>query len=150
TLFEALNLRLGNWYYVMDPSSRAVRWTGGVLAFATVLPGVVETVTLVENLGWWRAVRVAPLRWTPRKEAAGRGLGPPAFALPLLWPDLFFPLPWGSFVFLLEPWNRAHARRSFLRDMEAGEAGPFCQTLAAGLVCGLLWEAWNFWARTKW
>jgi hypothetical protein len=38
TLFEALNLRLGNWYYVMDHPSRAVRWVGGVVAFATVLP----------------------------------------------------------------------------------------------------------------
>jgi hypothetical protein len=68
----------------------------------------------------------------------------------LLWPDLFFPLTWGSFVFLVEPWNRRHARRSFLRDLEAGEAGPLCRTLAAGLVCGMLWETWNFWARSKW
>src|SRR5574341_934708 len=28
TLFEALNLRLGNWYYVMDHPSRAARWLG--------------------------------------------------------------------------------------------------------------------------
>jgi hypothetical protein len=134
----------------MDPPSPAVRWVGGVVAFATVLPGIVETVALVENLGWMRSVRVAPLRWTAGKDAACIGLGAACFALPLLWPDVFFPLTWGSFVFLLEPWNRAHARRSFLRDLEAGEAGPFCRTLLAGLACGLLWETWNFWARTKW
>jgi hypothetical protein len=29
TLFEALNLRLGTWYYVMDHPSRAARWVGG-------------------------------------------------------------------------------------------------------------------------
>jgi hypothetical protein len=150
TLFEALNVRLGNWYYVMDPSSRALRWAGGVLAFATVLPGIVESVALVENLGWLREVRVAPLRWTRLKEKVCLAFGAASFALPLLWPDVFFPLTWGSFVFLLEPWNRAHARRSFLRDLEAGEAGPFCRTLLAGLACGLLWESWNFWARTKW
>jgi len=149
-LFEAINLRLGNWYYVMDPPSRAVRWTGGILAFATVLPGIVETLALVENLGLLRRVRVAPLRWTRAKEGACLALGATSFALPLLWPDLFFPLTWGSFVFLLEPWNRRHARRSFLRDLEAGEAGPFCRTLLAGLVCGVLWETWNFWARSKW
>jgi hypothetical protein len=150
TLFEAINLRLGNWYYVMDPSSRAVRWPAGVLAFATVLPGIVETVALVENLGWLRRVRVAPLRWTRGKEAACLVLGAACFALPLAWPDLFFPLTWGSFAFLLEPWNRRYARRSFLRDLEAGEVGAFCRTLVAGLGCGLLWETWNFWARTKW
>jgi hypothetical protein len=150
TLFEALNLRLGNWYYVMDAPSRAARWTAGILAFATVLPGIVETLALVENLGWLRRVPVARLRWTPAKERACLGLGAACFALPLLWPDLFFPLTWGSFVFLLEPWNRRHARRSFLRDLEAGEAGPFARTLLAGLVCGVLWETWNFWARSKW
>jgi hypothetical protein len=150
TLFEAINLRLGNWYYVMDPPSRAARWTAGVLAFATVLPGVVETLSLVENLGVLRRVRVAPLRWTSAKERGCFALGATAFALPLLWPDLFFPLTWVSFVFLLEPWNRGHARRSFLRDLEAGDAGPFCRTLVAGLACGVLWETWNFWARSKW
>jgi len=150
TLFEAINLRLGNWYYVMDPPSRATRWTGGVLAFASVLPGIVETLALVEKVGALRSVRVAPLRWTRAKEAACLAVGAASFALPLLWPDLFFPLTWGSFVFLLEPWNRRHARRSFLRDLEAGEAGPFCRTLLAGLACGVLWETWNFWARTKW
>jgi uncharacterized protein DUF4332 len=150
TLFEAINLRLGNWYYVMDLSSRAARWTAGVLAFASVLPGIVETLSLVENLGALRSVRVAPMRWTRAKESACLALGAACFALPLVWPDLFFPLTWGSFVFLMEPWNRRHARRSFLRDLEAGEAGPFCRTLLAGLACGMLWETWNFWARSKW
>ena len=150
TLFEAINLRLGNWYYVMDLPSRAARWTAGVLAFATVLPGIVETLSLVENLGVLRSVRVAPIRWTRARESFCLALGAACFALPLLWPDLFFPLTWGSFVFLIEPWNRRHARRSFLRDLEAGEAGPFCRTLLAGLACGVLWETWNFWARSKW
>jgi hypothetical protein len=150
TLFEAINLRLGNWYYVMDPPARTARWAGGVLAFAAVLPGIVETLELVENLGVLRSIRVARMRWTRVKEGALLALGGACFALPLLWPDLFFPLTWGSFVFLLEPWNRRHTRRSFLRDLEAGEAGPFCRTLAAGLVCGVLWETWNFWARSKW
>ena len=150
TLFEAINLRLGNWYYVMDHPARATRWAGGILAFATVLPGVVETLALVENLRVLRSVRVARVRWTRVKEGACLALGGACFALPLLWPDLFFPLTWGSFAFLVEPWNRRHARRSFLRDLEGGEAGPFCRTLAAGLLCGVLWETWNFWARSKW
>jgi hypothetical protein len=115
-----------------------------------VLPGIVETLALVENLGLLRSARVRPLAWSPGKERIVIALGAACLLLPLLWPDVFFPLTWGSLVFLLEPWNRRHARRSFLRDLEAGEAGPLCRTLVAGLVCGALWEAWNFWARTKW
>lgn len=150
TLFEIANLRLGNWYYVMSLPSRPVRWGAGVLAFASVLPGILETLELLENLGVARSVRVRPLVWTPAKERVVIALGLASLLLPLAWPDVFFPLTWGSLVFLLEPWNRRHARRSFLRDLEAGEAGPFCRTLLAGLICGALWEAWNFWARTKW
>lgn len=149
-VFEALNLRLGNWYYVMDEPRRAVRWVGGVLAFATVLPGIVQTLELLEKAGWPRRLRVRPLAWSRARDVACIILGAACFALPLLWPASFFPLTWGSFALLLEPWNRRHARRSFLRDLEQGEAGPLVRTLAAGLVCGLLWELWNYWARTKW
>ncbi len=150
TLFEALNLRLGNWYYVMDHPSRAARWLGGVVAFATVLPAILGTESLLSKVRRLRHVPVSPLRWSRRRDVASLAVGVACLLLPLLWPDVFFPLAWGSLVFLLEPWNRRHARRSVLRDLEAGEAGPFLRTLLAGLVCGLLWELWNFWARTKW
>jgi len=149
-VFELLNLRLGNWYYVMNHPQRWARWAGGIAAFATVLPAVVETLEVVTNLGPWRTVRTRPWRWTRRKEAITLTLGVLFFALPLLWPERFFHLTWGSFALLVEPWNRRHARHSFLRDLEAGEAGPLLRTLAAGLLCGVLWELWNYWARTKW
>jgi len=150
TLFEAINLRLGNWYYVMVAADRPVRWLAGAVAFATVLPGTLVVLAFVEDRGWLRRVEVAPLGFSPAKERACLALGLLCLVLPLVWPDLFFPLTWGSFAFLIEPWNRRHAEASFLRDLERGEAGPFCQTLLAGLVCGLVWESGNFWARTRW
>jgi hypothetical protein len=149
-VFELINLRLGNWYYVMNHATEPARWASGIAAFATVLPGIVETLELAWNVGWLRSVRTRKVRWTGRGDAVCVGLGILFFALPLLWPERFFHLTWGSFALLLEPWNRRHARASFLRDLEAGEAGPLLRTLLAGLVCGLLWELWNYWARTKW
>jgi hypothetical protein len=150
TFFEALNLRLGNWYYVMDHPSRALRWLGGLLAFATVLPAILGTESLLSRVGRLRQVPMPPLRWSRSRDTACLVAGFAFLLLPLVWPDLFFPLAWGSLVLLLEPWNRRHARRSLLRDLEAGEASPLLRTLLAGLVCGLLWECWNFWARAKW
>ena len=61
TVFELIDVRLGNWYYVMCLPSRALRWTAGLLAFASVLPGIVETLALVETSGRLRSVRVRPL-----------------------------------------------------------------------------------------
>ncbi len=150
TLFEAMNLRLGNWYYVMDDPRRWVRWAGGIAAFATVLPGIVVTLTFIEDRGWLRTVRVPALSWSAARDRACWVLGLAGFAVPLLWPRYFFALTWTWAALLIEPWNRRHASRSYLRNLEHGQAGPLCQTLAAGLVCGLLWETWNFWARTKW
>jgi hypothetical protein len=159
---DALNRRLSGrsllrdeprrflWYYVMDHPVRAARWTGGVVAFATVLPGLFETEALLRNLGVLRSVPVAPLRWSRAKAVGGLVVGVACFVLPLAWPQLFFPLTWGSFIFLLEPWNRRHAATSRLRELERGEAGPSLRWLAAGLVCGALWETWNYWARVKW
>jgi hypothetical protein len=149
-VFELINLRLGNWYYVMNHPSRPARWIAGVLGFATVLPGIVVTAELVERLGLVRRSPAPRLAWTRRKEAVCLALGILFFALPLLWPESFFHLTWGSFALLMEPWNRRHARESFLRDLERGDAAPLVRTLAAGLVCGLLWELWNYWARSKW
>jgi hypothetical protein len=150
TGFEALNLRLGDWYYVMDHSERALRWAGGFVAFATVLPGVVLTDALLAARGWPGRVRVPPLRLGPGLDIACAVAALAFLVLPLAWPNLFFPLVWGFVVFLVEPWNRRHAARSFLRDLEGGDAGPLVRALGAGLVCGVLWETWNAWARSKW
>jgi hypothetical protein len=150
TLFEAVNLRLGNWYYVMCHPDRATRWLAGAAAFATVLPGTLVVLAFVESRGWLHRVPVSPLRFGRAKERVCFGLGAACLVLPLVWPDLFFPLTWGSFAFLIEPWNHRHGGASFLRDLERGEAGPFCQTLLTGLLCGLVWESGNFWARTRW
>ena len=150
TGFEALNLRLGDWYYVMDHPERALRWAGGFVAFATVLPGVLLTDALLAARGWPGRIAVPRLPLGPRVDLACALGAVVCLVLPLAWPDLFFPLVWGFVVFLVEPWNRRHAVRSFLRDLEGGDAGALVRALAAGLVCGVLWETWNAWARTKW
>jgi hypothetical protein len=37
-----------------------------------------------------------------------------------------------------------------MRDWERGDPSKFLLLLTAGLACGLFWEFWNFWARSKW
>ena len=150
TFFEALNLRLGNWYYVMDHPARAARWLGGAVAFATVLPGILETEALIANLGLLRRVSVPRLRIGVSGERVFVGIGLAGAALPMLWPERFFWMVWAIAFFLLEPWNRRQAKWSVLRDLEAGDAAGTVRALLAGLGCGFLWETWNYWARTKW
>src|SRR5882762_175463 len=49
-LFEAVNLRIQNWYYVMAPWSLSGGMFFLILAFGTVLPGIFETMELVVGI----------------------------------------------------------------------------------------------------
>lgn len=150
-VFELLNLRLDNWHYVYVTGWRPLRWTGYLLSFATVLPGVFLTAALLGAAGLWREAKVRPIPRTAAWYPWFRVIGAASIALPLLWPRYFFPLVWGAFVFLLEPsLHRHRPADSLMADLERGRPRRIYLLLAAGSVCGLLWEFWNFWARTKW
>lgn len=148
--FELVNVRLDNWHYVNVPDQPVVRFALGVLAFATVLPGMFvtfELVTLWDWLGRWRSRPFQTPRWVMR---GGFTFGLLCLALPLLWPQYFFGLIWGFAPLVLEPWLYRRGGRSLLRDLERGDPRPLARLLLTGLICGLLWEFWNYWARTKW
>jgi len=74
-----------------------------------------------------------------------------AAALPLVLVSAWLvPLVWVAFALLLEPLNSRAGRPSWLADLRAGNASRLFGLLGAGLVCGVLWEFWNYWAATKW
>jgi hypothetical protein len=148
--WELVNLRLHNWHYTGVPREVWLRWPGAVIAYATVLPGIFETYEALQALGlrWGSRVRPIPAggAWRPWFAAAGAAM----LALPLVWPKLFFPLVWGALVFLLEPLNHKLGAKSLMRRWEAGDLSPFVRLLMAGLICGALWESWNWLAGARW
>ncbi|HXY69365.1 MAG TPA: DUF4332 domain-containing protein [Gemmatimonadales bacterium] len=149
--FELLNWRLDDWYYVNVPDGRVQRWVGISLAFATVLPAIFLAARLLESWGVIRSVRARPMRVT----AAGLRLtslaGVVFLALPLAWPQTFFPLVWGATTLLAEPALYAREPRwSLIGDLERGELGRILRLLAGGAVIGLLWELYNSIARSRW
>jgi len=70
--------------------------------------------------------------------------------LAICFPYWLAPLIWGSFSFLVDPWNYRRGGRSILRDVERREWGVLLRLLVAGLLCGALWESCNFAAHQKW
>ena len=150
TGFEAFNLVLHNWYYVNVIPLRSIRWLGYAIAYATVLPGLFETAELLESLGLFQGARVKPVI-VGRSAALGMFCsGVACTGAVLLFPVYCYPLIWGAFILLLEPINHQWGAKSLLRDWEQGTMRKLCLLLSAGLVCGMLWEFWNFWAATKW
>jgi len=150
-LFEAYNFRLENWSYLSVPVEPWLRFPGYPIAFATVLPGLVETRTLLANFGFpkqreGRLLRVhRGLLW---RLAA---LGLLMTVLPLAWPRFYFPMVWVGLILLLDPLlYRWRDKGSLLAAAERGDYRETFGWLWTGLVCGVLWEFWNYWAGAKW
>jgi hypothetical protein len=149
-IFEAFNFRLSNWHYINLPPELWMRWIGYAIAYATVLPGLCETMNLLEGIGPFKAVSWKRLHLSSLFLRTSLAIGGSALLAALLFPRFCFPLVWIGFALLIEPLLYLRGDNSLLRDIAKGEPGRPLTLLAAGLVCGLLWELWNFWAQAKW
>jgi hypothetical protein len=152
-IFEVYNLRLANWTYVGLPQGHFERWIGYAWAFATITPGIFMTAGLIESLGWFEG-KSRPLRISRATETAFIVLGTVMLVVPIVVPKrmnvYLFGLVWLGFLFVLEPINYRLNLPSFEGDLARGYRGRLYSFLAAGWVCGWLWEFWNYWARAGW
>jgi hypothetical protein len=149
-IFEAANLSLENWYYINLPHSKMERWLGYAIAYGTVLPGMFETTELLESSGLLKKSKIKKTTISGEGHSILILLGILCLVSSVFIPDYCFPLIWVGFIFLLEPFNYRFGRRSLLRDLEEGNPQKIYLLLIAGLICGFLWEFWNFWAQSKW
>ncbi len=156
--FELLNVRFQNWYYVgVFTADSLLELLGGgvfvVLSFSTVFVGIFSTYDALTAFGLWRR-RDAPAE-TPGKlptwvSYAVQGLGAAMAFTAIVFPYYCAPLIWGSFTFIVDPWNYRRGTRSILRDMESRDWGLFGRVFVAGLICGVVWESCNYLAPQKW
>jgi hypothetical protein len=149
-IFEAFNLRLDNWWYHNVPANRAVRWTGTLISFATVVPLLAETERLLASVRRFEPVTAPRLAISPGRLLAAQTAGAAMLLLCMLFPHSAFPLVWGGFVLLIDPVNYRAGAPSLLRDWETGNAGRTVRLLLAGVIAGFLWELWNYWAVARW
>ena len=149
-IFEAANLSLKNWSYIHLPHSSLERWLGYAIAYGTVLPGLFETTELLETAGLFKNSTVRGRTVSSRGQIPLVILGILCLASSVLFPQYCFSFIWIGFIFLLEPFNYRMGGKSLLRNIEEGNPRCLYLLLAAGLICGLLWEFWNFWAPSKW
>jgi hypothetical protein len=149
-IFEAANLSLENWYYINLPHLMVERWMGYAIAYGTVLPGMFETAELLESLGLFKNSKIKKTVLSQGGHSVLILLGALCLACSVLVPEYFFSLIWVGFIFLLDPLNYRFGSQSLLKDLEEGNLRKIYLLLVAGLICGFLWEFWNFWALSKW
>jgi hypothetical protein len=149
-IFEGSNLALENWHYINLPHSTLERWLGYAIAYGTVLLGIFETMELLGTLGLFKNASIKRTVISQGGHHVLIALGTFFLVSSVVIPQYFFPLIWVGFIFLLEPFVYRFGGKSLLRDLEEGKPGKIYLLLIAGLICGFLWEFWNFWARSKW
>jgi hypothetical protein len=155
-IFEAYNFVIHNWAYTVAPPQIWQRWPGYALSFATVLPGIFVTSDLLELI-FGRTSRPAAseceiLPPGPRSRPSRTfiTLGLALTVAPLLWPQYCYSAVWLGPIFLLDPLLEKAGIRSLSLSIASKDRSRIWSLMLGGLLCGLMWEFWNYWAGSKW
>ena len=163
-VFEFYNRFIQNWHYVGLPENPFLRYFGYAWAFATIWPAIFEGAELI---GVWRGALRTPkdvatvalgethmFMTGDHPKAASRvsiGLGAAMLLPPILWPSPLLAAPvFLGFIFLLDPINMRLGGESLARDFRERQFDRLKNLMLSGFLCGILWEFWNYWARSKW
>jgi hypothetical protein len=163
-VFEFYNLYIDNWYYDGLPENWWLRIFGYAWSFATISPAIFEGADLFAVLWAGGAGRAGEAGTVGRARSSSPLAGPALPALPAhpsLWitagaamlivPFVVSPAVarymaapvWLGFIFLLDPINARLGAETLTRER-------IINLSLSGLLCGVLWEFWNFWSRAKW
>ena len=150
-LFEAINFRLRDWYYVFLPAGRLERWLGILVSLATVVPAVLLPERVLDRLGVWRDLRSRPFALEPRHLDIAGWVGWGLLVAVLIFPRYLYAITWGAVWLIAEPLlYRRDPERSLFADIARGSWGRIARLMAAGLFAGALWESFNALARGRW
>ncbi len=151
-VFEAVNLRTQNWYYLGREFFTNLEYALlATLSFSTVVPAVLGTAELVAGFDFIQRFRKGvALRPSRRTNLVFLIIGLVMFALMMTWPRIFFPFIWLFVYFLLEPINVWAGNRSLFEWIRQGDWRPVGALCVGVLVCGFFWEMWNFYSFPKW
>jgi hypothetical protein len=139
------------WHYHNLETNLWVRRIGYDWAFATITPALLETAELFGTTIFTQKPSGKGLRFSRSTLILAAVLGAVGVVGPLLFPNEWLaPVIWLSFILLLDPLNSLRAWPSITGNLAHGDWRRFWSLLASGLVCGFLWEFWNYWALSKW
>ena len=153
-IFELYNRELLNWTYAGLPRGVVPRYLGYGWSFATIWPAVLETADLLMTLGRAKSGAVPSPPTPERASVPWIVVGAVMLITPLLapWPTklYMFGFVWLGFILLADALNYRAERPSILGDLSVGYRARLRALLTGGLICGFLWEFWNYWAAAKW
>ena len=139
------------WHYHSLEPNLFLRRAGYDWAFATISPAMFETAELLTITAFARQRKKLSIKLSKSVLVVLILLGAIGVIVPLIFPSEWFaPVIWLSFVLFLDPLNALRGQPSITGDLARGDWRRLWALLLAGLICGVLWEFWNFWALSKW
>ena len=139
------------WHYRNLEPNLLLRRVGYDWAFATISPALFETAELLAATVFVGLQETRPFKLSDRLLRSMTAVGALAAALPLVVVSAWLvPLVWLGLVLMLDPANALLGYPSITGDIKRGNWRRVVALSAAGGLCGLLWEFWNYWAITKW
>jgi hypothetical protein len=151
-LFEIINLRTQNWYYMGEQYFTDAQFLlFSSLSFSTVMPAVFGTAELASTFTWIKGIK-CKLRFeiTPAGLIALFAAGLTMLLMILIWPAYFFCFVWLSLYLILEPLNFRLKNRTLLQYISVGNWQPLLALWVGCIICGFFWEMWNFYSYPKW
>ena len=146
-MFEVYNFKLRNWSYQGLPNELWLKEFLYLWAFATIIPALFRTTDLFGTFGFFKRAHKFSIKFTPFWLAVSFVIGIAFCFIPVMFSDSFapnlIPFVWLGFIFLIEPINYQIGVPSIYREIEKGNVSFLWQVLAAGLLCGFIWETWN-------
>jgi len=139
------------WHYHNLEPNLMLRRVGYDWAFATIFPLLFLTAEVFRLTIFKRATKSKRVKTSRAAMFVLIGIGVAGTVIPAIFPSAWYaPVIWLAFIFLIDPVNALRGWPSITGDLAQGDWRRLWALLASGLVCGFLWEYFNYWAISKW
>jgi len=152
--FEYLNRFVQNWYYLGVQFGPWSYFLHATLSFSTVLPAVLGTSQWIqgsqrvqEAFKNFLPIRVRHGRTASWAVLAAAGAGLAAIGV---LPNYLFPLLWIAPLLILVCLQALRGKKHIFWEIANGDWRLVISSALAALLCGGLWEMWNYYSLAKW
>lgn len=153
--FEYLNRYVQNWYYVGVDDFTPIQYVlHASFAFATVLPAVLSTQRFLLTYGAFNdgLKSVSPLAFIVNKRFATLILPLSGLCLMLIgrYPDFLYPLIWSAPLLVITSLQTLRDEPTIFSGLPIGDWRAVIASAVAALICGFIWELWNYHSLAHW